>query len=132
MADDDDAVGYKRPPRRSQFRPGQSGNPSGRPKRQPTFFTVLFAELAAMPGKPHTRPRSKLEAFVQNWVDSAIGGEARAQTLLVGVLLRHGDAKEHETPPLTSDDQKILDEYIGSEVKRRSAEAASDDDNERE
>lgn len=26
-------VGYRRPPRGSQFKPGQSGNPSGRPKR---------------------------------------------------------------------------------------------------
>jgi hypothetical protein len=28
-------VGYKRPPRDKQFRPGQSGNPGGRPKRRP-------------------------------------------------------------------------------------------------
>ncbi|MGE3690710.1 MAG: DUF5681 domain-containing protein [Novosphingobium sp.] len=28
-----DTVGYRRPPRASQFKPGQSGNPRGRPKR---------------------------------------------------------------------------------------------------
>lgn len=26
-------VGYKRPPREHQFKPGQSGNPKGRPKK---------------------------------------------------------------------------------------------------
>jgi hypothetical protein len=119
------AIGYKRPPPDLQFPPGQSGNPSGRPKRVPDFFTVLFAALAAVPGKQRARPRSKLEAFVQNWIDSAIAGEARAQTLLVGALLRHGHAKEHEAARLTSDDQKMLDEYISSELKRRSAEAGT-------
>jgi Family of unknown function (DUF5681) len=29
---DDDKVGYRRPPRRTRFKPGQSGNPRGRPK----------------------------------------------------------------------------------------------------
>jgi hypothetical protein len=25
-------IGYKKPPRKNQFKPGQSGNPKGRPK----------------------------------------------------------------------------------------------------
>ena len=29
----DDSVGYGRPPKEFQFRPGKSGNPKGRPKR---------------------------------------------------------------------------------------------------
>jgi hypothetical protein len=28
----DDVIGYKKPPKRCQFKPGQSGNPKGRPK----------------------------------------------------------------------------------------------------
>lgn len=28
-----DTVGYKKPPKSSQFKPGQSGNPKGRPKK---------------------------------------------------------------------------------------------------
>ena len=32
MSDDDDPVGYKTPPKNTQFQPGQSGNPKGRPK----------------------------------------------------------------------------------------------------
>ncbi len=33
--DDDDQLGYKRPPIWAQFRRGQSGNPNGRPKKKP-------------------------------------------------------------------------------------------------
>ena len=110
MADDckDDAVGYKRPPPHTRFRPGHSGNPSGRPKRKPTFRTALLEELAAiMPGKDPQRAGSKLQALVKTLVDTAIAGDARAQSLLIGALARMGDADENEGASLTADDQRF-------------------------
>ncbi len=124
MADDDDAVGYGRPPREFQFRPGQSGNPSGRPKRRPSFRTVLLGELAAsMADKQHAHAGSKLEAFVNGLIDAAIAGDVRVQTLLANLLLKLGDAEEQQIASLTSDDQAILESYIDDEVKRRAGEA---------
>ena len=38
-------VGYGRPPRHAQFKPGQSGNPGGRPKRQGKVVVDLEAIL---------------------------------------------------------------------------------------
>ena len=43
---DDSRVGYKRPPVQTRFKAGTSGNLSGRPKRRPTFRSVLMDELA--------------------------------------------------------------------------------------
>ena len=43
MADNDDPtypIGYKKPPRDTQFKPGQSGNFKGRPKGAKNFATV--------------------------------------------------------------------------------------------
>jgi len=40
-------VGYKKPPKEHQFKPGQSGNPSGPPKRR-TQLWVYFTEYMAM------------------------------------------------------------------------------------
>ena len=120
MASDfkDDAVGYRRPPSQTRFRPGHSGNPSGRPKRKPTFRVALREELAAiMPGKDPQRASSKLQALVKTLVDTAIAGDARAQSLLIGALARMGDAEENEAASLTADDQEILDAYMGGEVK---------------
>jgi Family of unknown function (DUF5681) len=111
-------AGYKRPPAYTRFRPGRSGNPSGRPRRKPTFRMALQEELAAtMPGKDPQRAGSKLQALVKTLVDTAIAGDARAQSLLVGALARMGDAEENEAASLTADDQEILDAYVGSEIK---------------
>jgi hypothetical protein len=136
MASDfkDDAVGYRRPPSQTRFRPGHSGNPSGRPKRKPTFRVALREELAAiMPGKDPQRASSKLQALVKTLVDTAIAGDARAQSLLIGALARMGDAEEKEdAASLTADDQEILDAYLGSEVKGGASEtdtpSSPDDD----
>jgi hypothetical protein len=125
MADDckDDVVGYKRPPPHARFRAGHSGNPSGRPKRKPTFRAALLEELAAtMPGKDPQRAGSKLRALVKTLVDTAIAGDARAQSLLIGALARMGDAEENAAASLTADDQEILDAYTDGEVKSEASE----------
>jgi hypothetical protein len=120
---EDDAAGYKRPPSHTRFRPGRSGNPAGRPKRRPSFRDTLLAELAAaMPGKDPQHARNKLQALVRTLVDSAIAGNARAQSVVVGALARIGDAEDSEAPSLTPDDREILDAYVGGELKRRAGE----------
>ena len=118
-------VGYKRPPSHSRFKPGHSGNPAGRPKRQVSFSDALLTELAtSLPGKDPEQARSKLQALVKTLVDAAIGGNARSQSLVVGALARLGDAENSEAPPLTADDKEILEAYVGGELKRRAQDAA--------
>jgi hypothetical protein len=39
-------VGYKRPPEETQFKPGESGNPAGRPPGSKNLKTILRAVLA--------------------------------------------------------------------------------------
>lgn len=50
MSDEDDdedyKVGYGRPPKKSQFRKGQSGNPKGRPKGAKGFAATMQRQLA--------------------------------------------------------------------------------------
>jgi hypothetical protein len=38
-------VGYRNPPRHTQFKPGQSGNPAGRPRASRNLRTELIEEL---------------------------------------------------------------------------------------
>jgi hypothetical protein len=49
MKNDDD-IGYGNPPKHSQFKKGQSGNPSGRPKKKvPTNMVEIFNEILDEP-----------------------------------------------------------------------------------
>jgi hypothetical protein len=36
-----DEVGYKKPPKETQFLPGKSGNPAGRPKGRRNFASLM-------------------------------------------------------------------------------------------
>lgn len=84
MQRDDYAVGYGRPPVRTRFRKGQSGNPSGRPRA-----VLDLAELAA---KALTKPvgsaarRTNREAIVARIVDGAAQADFRATRLLLDIL----------------------------------------------
>ena len=95
---------------------------SQRQSRRPA--ETAAAELAmAMPGKDPEQARNKLQALVKTLVDTAIAGNARAQSLVVGALARLGDAEISEAPPMTPDDEEILDAYVGGELKRRAEDA---------
>jgi hypothetical protein len=80
-------VGYGRPPRASQFKPGQSGNPKGRPKGSLNVATVLertLREKLVINEGGRRREITKLEAAVKQLTNKAASGDARALRLLVG------------------------------------------------
>ncbi|MGA6965495.1 MAG: DUF5681 domain-containing protein, partial [Xanthobacteraceae bacterium] len=74
------AVGYKHPPREHQFRRGQSGNPSGRPKGARNFRSELREELSEVvtvrDGEREIQV-SKQRALIKSLVAAAIDGNQR-------------------------------------------------------
>src|SRR5262249_24687285 len=77
-------VGYGKPPRHTQFRKGQSGNPGGRPRRQPVqrANALLLAEAyrsVAIKEDGRMVPVTALQAILRSQIELAINGNYRAQ-----------------------------------------------------
>ena len=87
----DYAVGYKKPPKHSQFKPGESGNPKGRPKGAKNLATELLEELQERvkvkeDGKP--KSVSKQRAMIKAQLAKAVQGDSRAANTLLNMLLK--------------------------------------------
>ncbi|GFZ98790.1 hypothetical protein GCM10010923_03780 [Blastomonas marina] len=75
-------VGYGKPPVTTRFKPGQSGNPRGRPKGAKGLNTIVRETLGgklAVRTSEGTRKISKIEAVLQKTLEKALKGDARAQ-----------------------------------------------------
>ena len=89
-------VGFGMPPKETRFKPGQSGNPHGRPKGTLNLATAVRKAsreriTVIVNGKP--RQVSKLEAAITQMVNRAVKGDPRAtQQLLQLAPLLDGDA----------------------------------------
>jgi hypothetical protein len=87
------SIGYKKPPCHSQFKPGQSGNPHGRPKKTDSVEEILRRELSARIAivKDGKRQRvSMLRAIVKQKLNKAATGDLRAMAILFGMLRSFG------------------------------------------
>jgi Family of unknown function (DUF5681) len=114
----DERVGYGRPPLATRFRPGQSGNPRGRPKGARNLSTIIAAALnerVAITENGRRRHISKLEAAVKQLVNRAASGEARATQLLLAL------AQANEARPTRADAEPFeeADAIVMAELARR-------------
>lgn len=88
-------VGYKKPPQHSQFQPGKSGNPKGRPKGAKGLTTLLEKAMKeTLTVKNNGKPRkvSKLEIAITQLANKAAQGDLKALQFLAP-LLRELEAK---------------------------------------
>ena len=109
-------VGYRRPPKTTRFKPGQSGNPKGRPAKARNFKSDVKKTLETpirlvKDGKPQTV--STQEGVLLRLREKALKGDARSMDLLV-TLAQAYNAEELATATagvLGAPDQEILENY---------------------
>jgi hypothetical protein len=91
------AVGYKRPPQHTRFQPGQSGNPSGRPKGAQNFkslFQKIMKEQISLREGDTTKKISKAEAILRGLAISAMKGDARSLMALFKLAEHTGEFED--------------------------------------
>lgn len=97
-----DDVGYGKPPRHTQFKPHQSGNPKGRPKGRISFARLLEKQLdakmtATIGGR--TKTITRREALIYGFVGDALKGKDRVRKHMIDLLL----ILEAQSQPVTAD-----------------------------
>jgi hypothetical protein len=113
------AVGYRRPPRETQFKPGQSGNPKGRRTGARNVKTEI-AEILSQPIKVRegnkVRRTTKFGAMTLAHVQNGMKGDVRSFNAVASVMARTGllnasDLDEGKKPQ-TAEDEAIVHDFL--------------------
>lgn len=127
------AVGYKKPPRETQFQPGQSGNRKGRPKGSKGLKTDLREEMAervTINEDGRSKKISKQRLMIKSMVQKAAKGDVRAQSAVLELVMRVFGVEDENTSKakLSNTDQTILDAFLAGEGQGSGNIALKSDD----
>jgi hypothetical protein len=90
-------VGYCNPPVHTRFKPGQSGNPSGRAKGSQnlkTIFNKVLDEEISLREGSEVKKVSKAEALVRGMVVGALKGDQRNLSMLFRLAEQAGQFED--------------------------------------
>lgn len=111
-------VGYGKPPKKYQFKKGQSGNKKGRPKNSKNTYVLLdeiLSQTIPITENGKLIHISKRNAVLIQLVNKAIKGDLKATNALLPHMLM-ADAKEEDKEKIMSalnrDDEKIISNYL--------------------
>lgn len=128
MSDENYDVGYGRPPKHTQFKKGQSGNPKGRKKGARGLKTDLRSELnerIEITENGKTVKLTKQQLMVKQLAAKAIKGDVRAIGKLADLtiaLLGAEDETRKAAATLPADDDAILQAWL----KRKAGEQSDE------
>jgi uncharacterized protein DUF5681 len=118
MSHDDERdyeVGYGKPPRYSQFKRGQSGNPRGRPagsKNLGTLVSEALNEPVIVVENGGRRKISKREAIIKQLVNRSAKADWRAIKILLDIVRELEGRIEPETAEssFSAADEKVIEQ----------------------
>jgi hypothetical protein len=112
-------IGYRRPPRATQFNKGESGNPRGRPKGSRNIGKVLLdvtGQKIAVTENGRTRRMPALEVMLRRLASDAIKNDQGALQLFFSLVDRYADLTETVVAPniddVLAEDREILERYL--------------------
>jgi hypothetical protein len=117
----EDVVGYGRPPKATQFKKGQSGNPKGRPKGSRPVGAVLqeiLGQRIAVTENGKTRRLPALEVMLRRLANDAMRSEPVALKLILSLFDRYGESPEAgiRFDEVLAEDKAILANFLKQPV----------------
>ncbi|AML51913.1 DUF5681 domain-containing protein [Falsihalocynthiibacter arcticus] len=115
--DQDYEVGYCRPPKETQFKSGQSGNPKGRKEKtksvQAQMLEVLSKKVSITEGGK-TKKIPVQEVILRSLANKAAKGDLKAAAFVLNLMNspEYADTDAIDQTSLSSDDQAMLDEMM--------------------
>ena len=116
-------VGRGKPPLQTRFKPGQSGNPKGRPKGRRGLFALLRAELQTLINVTEdgqTKRMTKEQAIAKRLVNALLKGDSKAFALLARFALP--DEERESSPaerPLSDREKQLLDDFMRAALRKK-------------
>lgn len=129
----DYAIGYGKPPHGSRFKPGQSGNPKGRPRRKerssdlaesldPSLAAVarVLRKKVRIKSDGRAKDMSGLQAMMEVMLEHALYGDARFMRMLLHLNSELEDAMRQKNATAAPDTLAWVLQLAG-EMRRRKA-----------
>ena len=120
-------VGYKKPPAHSRWKPGQSGNPRGRPKRERNFERLFDAQLdqrVQIKEQGNVRAATLREVIIKRLVTDAAQGDVSARRMILPILMKQQTIETFEPDP----EDRAAFEQLMAEHRLESGSAGASED----
>jgi hypothetical protein len=111
-------VGRGHPPKETRWKPGQSGNPTGRRKKRPSFSEVteqVLNETVEMRMGDRLLRMSNRQALVRSAIRQALAGKPRLLTVLPAIMRYERESLQGQADAdltLTAKDEAILADFF--------------------
>ncbi len=128
---DEYEVGHGKPPKHTQFKESQSGNPKGRPKGSNNFRTDVkhtLKEPVRLNKGGKRKTVSTQEAALLRLREKALSGDARALERLLALAQVYNDEQlvSDASQQITAEDAEVLKAY-NERLLRRAGKSQPDD-----
>lgn len=107
-------VGYGRPPKSTQFKPGKSGNPKGRPLGSRNLATDLSDELSqkiTVREGGLTQRLTKQRALIKALMAKALQGDIKATSAMLGLYAKVLGDVDRDDGVLDETDLMVLKKF---------------------
>lgn len=120
--DEDEKVGYRKPPKKSRFKPGQSGNPRGRRKRIENIGLAVLTELSQPitvreNGQEHVL--TKRDAIAKTIVAGALAKNVKMIQILISLVpdqFRIPESSKPAVSDLSAEEAEILERFVAGRL----------------